>query len=276
MTKKANSRLKALEDFRFTEGQHLWDKLPGKISKLEFQDFERKQWRWLQTWVTPFRLGITGYLLLIAQVAFITKGNWSSISRILLEINPINAFLSTAATLVLGLAPLALLTREYRDEIDSYPKNLYWLVNFALAPALLMAPILIDIYFAIIVVLYFVSMQLSKKLAFIMKVRIWCLFNLPSLATGLILMGMFIVVVGAPVLPRVLVSQDPYKNMDLALVNQSQIVTVVEITSGTVISDSQEKFGQIQTCIPAFGPQNQTLAQALFWSQSGKAQYCGS
>ena len=246
--KKPQSLEETLKNVRFTEGQSLWDKREIGISNLEFEHFKKRQWGWIQNLVTLKGAITLGYVMLIVQAASVSKGSLSSTSLILMSLNPINGMLATAGILILTLGPMVFLTQEYRTAHERWPKNFQNIIAVGALPALLFCPIPIAAYTVMISVGYLTFSLLGRRFNAVQRFRAWILFNMPSLATGIILMGLLFTFWGAPSIPKVVPNSGPYKGETVGLVSQGSTVVIVDFKTGIVMSDKSENFGQLTSC----------------------------
>jgi hypothetical protein len=244
--KKSHQRLS--ETFEITEGQKLWDKRAEGISDDEFEQFKERQWGWMQKLATLKGIVGLGYFLLIIQAVSASRGSLSGTSLIVMNTNPVSGMLSTAAILIVTLAPLVLLTQEYRKTYLTWPKNFQNIVQIAALPALLYCPVQIVMYAVFSTTIYFAFVGLGKRFRRVQIIRIWALLNMPSFATGVIVMGILFTFWGTPSIPRVIPSQGNYAGQVVGLVNLGATATFVDFESGQVYSQDLNRVGTLSSC----------------------------
>jgi hypothetical protein len=250
------------EAVEFTEGQKLWDKRANGISDEEFEQFKERQWGWMQKFTTLKGIVGLGYFLLIIQAVSASRGSFSATSLIVMNTNPVSGMLSTAAILIVSLAPLVLLTQEYRKTYLTWPKNFQSIVQIAALPALLYCPVQIVLYAVLSAAVYFTFVALGKRFRRIQIIRVWALLNMPSFATGVIVMGILFTFWATPSIPRVVPSQGKYAGQVVGLVNLGAIATVVDFETGQVSSQDLNRLGALSSCtldlqrnlLQVFGP----------------------
>lgn len=235
-------------EVEFTEGQKLWDKRADGISDAEFEQFKERQWGWMQKFTTLKGIIGLGYFLLIIQAVSASRGSLSGTSLIVMNTNPVSGMLSTAAILIVTLAPLVLLTQEYRKTHLTWPKNFQNIVQIAALPALLYCPVQIVMYAVVSVTIYFSFVWLGKRFWRVQIIRVWALLNMPSFATGVIVMGILFTFWGTPSIPRVIPSQGKYAGQVVGLVNLGATATFVDFETGQVSSQELNRLGTLSSC----------------------------
>lgn len=238
-----------LDQIYFVDGQELWEKRKQGISEQEFQEFTELKWSWYKKFNSPTRLIFIGYLMLVAQAFYLSKGSLVSAANILLNLNPVTSFLATAGTIVTSLAPLILITREFQEFQNSLPRSVTAISGLVWIFLIFYSPWPIVVMSGIFIVVHLSAIRF-KHLSWVQNVRLWALFNLPSLGSALVLWALAAVLAILPISPMVVSDNPSLNGKTFGLVKDDSKVLLVEISSGQTLSLVAGEVGNLRTCIP--------------------------